>query len=452
MAKRQSREKGADTQRQMGVIATPQKDWYAYISSLTELRPNEDLLLKTQTPQNSQFVYPWGLYEERLAVDSHLKAVVDVRKMGVLALPTLIEPADESPRAKLIADWVTWMLAEISRDYYDGGFARDRFNALDAIPFGFAVLEIDWDLKDGWLVPMRLLHRPMRQFKFTWGGDLRLLVSGADLKGTPLPDKKFLVFTPYGRFENPYGIPAVQSAYFPSKFKTAGMKFWAIFLDKFGSPTIEGKYPAGAKKEEQDKLYEIIAAYQQETGILVPEDFAISLIEARRSGTANYEGFIEVCNREISKAILGQNLTTEVKGGSYAAANIHQMVRRDIQQADAWAEMSLWNDQLIRWAVDFNFAEPRLYPKWRIRVEAAADMRLTLDIVREMLATPLPMSRAEIYEMLHLSPPKDGDDSIVGGSPTARTGGLPGNPNQDGIEQVDYFPKSELVKNPAGEQ
>ena len=40
-------------------------------------------------------------------------------------------------------------------------------------------------------------------------------------------------------------------------------------------------------------------------------------------------------NSEISKAVLGQTLTTEIGStGSYAAANTHMAVRQDIIDAD----------------------------------------------------------------------------------------------------------------------
>ena len=45
----------------------------------------------------------------------------------------------------------------------------------------------------------------------------------------------------------------------------------------------------------------------------------------------------EFCNREMSKAVLGQTLTTDTAGatGTYSTGRVHAQVRRDLVQADA---------------------------------------------------------------------------------------------------------------------
>jgi len=415
-----------------GVTADASKDFYNFLARVGTIRTIDDVILKNQTPKNAQYSYPWGLYEELLDLDPHLAGVVDVRKVGVTSLPTIIQPADDSERAGMIASWVEWWLGEIGRHEYfiEGGFFQDRLNLLDAIPFGVSVLEIQWDDANGWLIPRRLLQRHNRQFRFTWDNELRLVSSPADYEGAALPEMKFLVFTPYTRWENPYGIPALRRVYFYSVFKRTGFRFWAVYLDKFGSPTIQGKYPKNASDTEKDDVYSIISAYQQETGVLIPEDFAIELIEARRGGTGSYDGFIEACNREVSKGILGQNLTTEIRGGSYAAANIHQMIRRDILESDSRLEMQAWN-RLIHWAVDLNFSEPRLYPKFFIRTEAASEMRTRLEVFRQMASLGYPLSKRQVFEDLHLNPPEDEADMFIAPTRGISISGIWGNPGED---------------------
>ena len=58
----------------------------------------------------------------------------------------------------------------------------------------------------------------------------------------------------------------------------------------------------------------------------------------------------------ISKAILGQTLTTEIGStGSYAASNTHMAVRQDIIDADKKLVEKTIN-QLIQWIYEINFA------------------------------------------------------------------------------------------------
>ena len=416
-----------------GVIAGPDKDYWNAFNKLGSVRQNVDVILRTQTPKNQDYNYPWGLFEEVLDLDPHVASVVEVRKTGVTSLPWLVQPGDDSERGAMIAQWCEWWLSEIGqREYFiDGGFKHDRLDLLDAIPLGVSVMEIKWALNSGFLVPERLYHRPLRQFRFGWDDGLRLVTGPGDYEGTLMPERKFLVFTPYTRYENPYGIPALRRVFFYTLFKRTGFRFWSVYLDKFGSPTIIAKHPKNATKTEKDKVYEVIYSYQQETGILIPEDFAFELLEARRAGDASYEAFLDACNREISKGILGQNLTTEVKGGSYAAANVHLQIRADILESDAGLEMDAWN-RLFRWAVDLNFAQPRIYPEFVVKTELNNETRTRLEIYRQMIQAKFPLSRRQIREDLHLHAPDSPEDEFIAPSAAnaAEGPGISGNPGE----------------------
>ena len=65
----------------------------------------------------------------------------------------------------------------------------------------------------------------------------------------------------------------------------------------------------------------------------------IEFVETRGAGGAEvYERFCEYLDKQVSKAVLGQTLTTETPregGGSRAAAQVHDAVRRDIMESDA---------------------------------------------------------------------------------------------------------------------
>jgi phage gp29-like protein len=92
----------------------------------------------------------------------------------------------------------------------------------------------------------------------------------------------------------------------------------------------------------------------------------VELMEASRGGTVTYESLCDYMDRQISKAVLGQTLTTEVSsggGGSYAASKTHDEVRQDIKVADAGMIAECLNDTLIKWLVNYNFAGVTDYPK-----------------------------------------------------------------------------------------
>src|SRR5690606_12218082 len=109
------------------------------------------------------------------------------------------------------------------------------------------------------------------------------------------------------------------------------------FAEKFGSPTAVATHSASAGTEERSQLRRIIGSLQQETGIVLPEGVELSLLEGARAGSVDtYLELIEFCNREMSKALLGQTLTTQSDGGrgSYALGQVHENVRADIIRSD----------------------------------------------------------------------------------------------------------------------
>src|SRR5207247_5364054 len=68
------------------------------------------------------------------------------------------------------------------------------------------------------------------------------------------------------------------------------------------------------------------------------------------------------CDMSIVLALLGQNLTTEVKEGSVAAARVHGDVRQDILEGDNQSLALCLYEQLARPFALFNFGDAELAP------------------------------------------------------------------------------------------
>ena len=89
----------------------------------------------------------------------------------------------------------------------------------------------------------------------------------------------------------------------------------------------------------------------------IPDDSSVEIQEAEKSSSAEiFEKLIDKMNAEISKAILGQTLTTEIgSSGSYAASQTHMSVRKDIVDSDKKMVEKTIN-QLIKWIYEINFS------------------------------------------------------------------------------------------------
>jgi SPP1 gp7 family putative phage head morphogenesis protein len=251
--------------------------------------------------------------------------------------------------------------------------------------------------------------------------ELRLLTPYNLVDGEEIPDRKFFTFR-YGSTDNPYGKGLGQRLWWPVWFKKHGIKYWVIFSEKFGAPTVMGKYPQGTDQTKQDELLAALDAVQQEAGIILPEGFDLSFLEAMRTSTVStHKELVEYMNRQISKVVLGQTLTTELGNkGSFAASKTHDNVRDDIVRADANLQAELFNNEPIKWIIDYNFPGVTVYPKLVIRTEKEKDLKPQAErdkiIIKDV---GLPVTEQYLYDTYKIPKPQDGEELLAPPSPVS---------------------------------
>ena len=285
------------------------------------------------------------VYKELLC-DSHVFACVQSRKAGVLSLEWEINRGlDKDETAEKVIETIKKL------DIYK--FIND---ILDATLFGFQPIEIIWGRVDNLVLPIELKAKPSEWFCFDDENQLKFRTK-EHYFGEELPPKKFLCPQSNPSYENPYGERTLSRVFWPVTFKKGGLKFWVIFTEKYGIPHLIGKHPRGASEEETDRLAGLLEQMVQDAIAVIPDDSSVEIQEANKSSSAEiFEKLMDKMNAEISKAILGQTLTTEVGStGSYAASNTHFAVRQDIIDADKKMVEKTIN-QLIQWIYEINFS------------------------------------------------------------------------------------------------
>jgi hypothetical protein len=101
--------------------------------------------------------------------------------------------------------------------------------------------------------------------------------------------------------------------------------------------------------------------------------YDLELLEASDQGWEGFLALIKQCNDEIVLPLQGQNLTTEVKEGSLAAARVHGDVRQSIIEAKARGFQRTINQQLARPFAAVNFGDAELAPLMQWDLEAYED-------------------------------------------------------------------------------
>ena len=384
------------------------------------------------------------LYTEMEDKDAHLCALLQTRRNGVLARPRKIMPASPTPSDLEISDFVKQTLEGIP------SFEQSLSALLDAVGRGFAVLEILWKTDDGAIRIEALRPRSQRRFTITPGGGLLLkpdpLSSCASpssssarrgapaispacsprpyphpdtchnpANGTALPPRKFLVLTFNATDERPEGLGLLARAYWYYWFKKNNLKFWVLYNEKFGSPTVVGKFRPGTGEEERRRLLDVVSTLQNDTGVTIPETMTLEFLEARRSGGADtYRELADWCNDEMARLILGATLSTGEgrRSGSLALGKVHERVRAEYIESDAHALMDVINGRLIRWLVDFNFGPEFPAPRLAIDTTADEDLAEQIRIDQEMVKAGVPLPLSWFYERYRRPAPAPGEHAL----------------------------------------
>ena len=195
---------------------------------------------------------------------------------------------------------------------------------LETYLYGLNVFEVNYKEKEGLVYP-RLVQRDFRQFKFNDASEFVFNVGGSEQSIPPL---KVIYALNRANFRKVYGDGLLKKLYFPVKMKNASLKFWFRFLEKFGSPWAIAK-----TSYEPDEMAAEVQAMLSGDSAVIDTDEEITLVQP--TSNVDFTRLPAYLDNQISKAILGANLTSDVKEGSYAAAKTHNEIREDLAANDA---------------------------------------------------------------------------------------------------------------------
>lgn len=315
----------------------------------------------------------WKEYRTMLH-DPQVTATLEFKKLMIMGRKWDVEPASKSEKDKSVALFVSQALKQID-------IKGKLKEALTAFDYGFSLGELIWKLGevDGaqsivlkdikyrdpeWLT----VHTDHHGNIIQWEQDVQAfgIVRGTQQEVFLQPEKVFH-FAHNRQFSQHYGKSDLRAAYRSWWAKKFIIQFFNVFLERMGQPMTAVKYPQGAGDTLKTALKQILKGLSTKTEILIPQGVEIELIEATRSGNADYLGALDYHDREIARALLMVALLgaggNAVKRGSDSQSRIH--LRTLHKMADETGNLLLFafNQQVIRQLVDFNF-DVVDYPKF----------------------------------------------------------------------------------------
>lgn len=278
-----------------------------------------------------------------LTNDPHVRSCIQSRKAGVLALETQLR---QDCSDKKVYKFVQEILGKLDLQ----NIIR---NILDAPLYGFQVMEIIWEKRGAYFFPSDIIARKQEFFNIHSAGKMYYKIPGEDDKR--LPEYKFLTAIYEQSAAKPYGESLLAKCFWPATFKNGSMRFWVNYIEKFGMPLVLAAYESSISNDRANELASVLGEMADENIIVAPKEMEVEIKEANKSSSAElFHLLIKHCNSEISKALLSQTLTTELDGGSLAAAETHFKVREEIIHSDIALVENVIN-KLIGMIVSLNF-------------------------------------------------------------------------------------------------
>ena len=349
------------------------------------------------------------LFEEMEEKDTHLFSQLQTRKNAVTGLDFEIIPFSDSEKDKEIAEFVNTKIQNIE------DFDEYLMDLMDAVGKGIAFVEIVWEFtKDGFGVKaLKRLH----QKHFYWNQDDILCIrTKENMSGEPVKKNKLIIHKYKAKSGHPARAGLLRICAWMYLFKNYDIKDWVTFCEVYGLPLRLGTYPADAKEEEKAALMQALVSLGTDAAGIVPEGADIKIIESNKQSSIDlYEKLARFCDEQMSKCILGQTLTSDSGGGSYAQSKTHNEVRHDLTMADCKALSATLRRDLLTPLVKFNFGEEAHVPYLKFDCEEGEDLEKTIDMYDKLInKLGLKVSTNHIYKKFNIPKPEDNEEIAAG--------------------------------------
>lgn len=302
----------------------------------------------------------FDLYRDMVVTDSHTQTEIGKRKLAVCGNPFVAVMPEKSPAEDIRA-------VEIVNQALNNtpGMLRSLINILDGSLYPLSVTEKVFQASGSGFILKGLYQVPYRLLDYTTG---KLQIRDVDTEGrelgslhTPDPDRYIihrghLLSTP-----DNWGGP-LRSILFWWLLSAMDRDWWGRMLERYGTPFMVGRYDANDDQSRR-VLERAFSLACKLGGLAVSSDTQIEIKQAAASDSGEaYEKFLSICQREKSKAILGQTLSAEAQstGLGSGVANAHEAVRADIRRFDSVMLIATLRDQLFQQLLDINGCRGRM--------------------------------------------------------------------------------------------
>ena len=315
---------------------------------------------------------------EATLADDRVQAALGTRVRGLLGLPLAFEPANNREGRTITR--------ALEADFWAFAPEESLYQLVAwGLLLGVGLARLDWqDGESGRVLPVLEVWHP-RNLRYDPQRGVWQVQTREGGMVEPRPGAWWL-YTPYGA-RRPWSQGLWRALAVPWLVKQDAVRYWARDNEVGALRVGQASGPTTAEAREQ--LARDLADLGSSTGIALPEGYSLQILSPSGDVWQSKQAAIEWANTALTTAILGQNLTTEVRGGSFAAARVHDAVRRDLLEADAEGLSTSMREQVLAYWAEFNYGDARLapWPRWNTDLpEDTAQAAATLSKLAQAVA------------------------------------------------------------------
>lgn len=303
-----------------------------------------------------------GQLWESILGDDRVMATLNSRATGLFGREVRFQAANDSLAAKEVLQAWQSHWPRLS------GTAALRECSDYAIGMGFAPSQLVWDTAGPIWGPYMRPWNPRYTF-FHWSLRKYVALSQDGTIAIQPGNGKWVIHAPFGEYRG-WIRGTIRAVAEPWMLRHFAFRDMARFSEIHGIPTRVGLVPAVSDPGERSQFEASIANLGSDTAMILPQGvdgqdgsgYGYELVEAKDTAWEVFPGLVDRCDMAIVLAILMQNLTTEVKGGSFAATSAHMDIRQSGIQGDNEAWKSTIYNQIARPFAFFNYGDADLAP------------------------------------------------------------------------------------------
>lgn len=279
------------------------------------------------------------------------------RTRGMLRLPVEFEASGDKRRSKKAIKAL-----EVGEDFWAAYPESELGPLLDwGILLGVGLAQNVPTTRDNGRVIPRLSRYHERWLRYNW--DTRswsVTTEGLGEAPAVAGDGRWVLHTPYGE-HRPWINGAWRSLSRWWLLKELAREDYARYSEVSGGIRT-GIGSETSTREARQELANDLANLGRDTGICLPKGYDLKIVESTARTWQQFRDQIELANTAITIRIAGQNLTTNVSGGSLAAAQVHLIIRNDEIASDAEAASTTIHDQSLVYWSEWNWGDRNLAP------------------------------------------------------------------------------------------